>query len=124
MEKLKFKCEKIDESLIHMPFSLADADEWVLQIYKQFGFNTIEEIKAFAKKYEKYDWMNFFYWSKEVEMNFVKVILSYYPNLRKRNQVTEYLKEASINWSPTNELVAFERNHSQVKLEEEEKNGS
>ena len=115
LRKIKFKCDKVDTTLVHKPFLLNDFKEWVLQIYKQFGFDSYEEVELFSKAYnnEQHNWMNFFYWSAEVEKDFITAILMFYvKDLRKRKQVTRYLEEVSLNWSPTNELIAFERNHA------------
>ena len=119
MEYLKFSIDKIDESLIHKPTLLGSMEEWVLQVYKQFGFNTYEEVKAFALKYEKYGWMNLFYWSVQTEANFLKVILGLYKDKRKQKQVSEYYHEASLNWFPINGLKLWEDLHKRVKEDEE-----
>ena len=101
MEKLNFECKELDKSKIHKLILLADETEWILMVYSQFGFNTYEEIRAFALKYEN-EWMNYFYWSKEIESEFLKVILNFYPKGRKQIQVAKYYREASLNWFPTN----------------------
>ena len=101
MERLKFKCNELDLSKIHKLGQLGDEKEWILMVYSQFGFNSYEEIKAFALKH-KDEWMNYFYWSKEIESEFIKELLKFYSKGRKQIQVSKYYREASLNWFPTN----------------------
>jgi len=110
MERLKFKCEELDISKIHKLKQLGDDKEWILMVYSQFGFNSYEEIKAFALRHND-EWMNYFYWNKETEAEFLKQVLSFYPKGRKQFQVGKYYKEASLNWFPTNTYEAFLKKH-------------
>ena len=112
MERLKFKCNELDLSKIHKLGQLGDEKEWTLMVYSQFGFNSYEEIKAFSSRH-KDEWMNYFYWSKEIETQFLKQILSFYPKGRKQFQVGKYYNLASLNWFPGNFYDTFLNKHGE-----------
>ena len=94
MEKIK-QC-KINHGI--MPF-------WTDMTKKE-----AEEIKAFSLKNND-EWMNYFYWSKETETEFLRQVLSFYPKGRKHFQVAKYYNEASLNWFPTNTYHTFLLKH-------------
>jgi len=68
--------DKIDK------FDLRNGDEWVFQMYKQFGFTDKENLFQMGK--EDTDWLRKFKWKEECEIAFVQAVIEKNKSAAKR----------------------------------------
>lgn len=91
-------CEKIDKSKLRK-IDIDSAIDWAEVIFGQFGLNNYDEIIKKSKELGN-DWFLYFYWSKEVQNEFIKELKKLHPKSRHK-KLERGFEWLHLYWTPT-----------------------
>lgn len=119
--KIIFEVEKINTLLIRKVAlcSETEEEEFIMNIYRQFGFRTFNELKKWINKFtsklenEGKQWMNEFYMSINAEANLLNNLLKFY-NGSYRDAIIKKFNHCSLNYGVRNEKK-LSKESSEVK---------
>jgi hypothetical protein len=120
--KIVFEVEKINTLLIRKVdiHSNSEEEEFIMNIYRQFGFRDFKEIKKWTEEFSSKPenegklWMQEFYMSMNAEADLLINFLKFYNRSLHRILTMKY-NEVSLNYGARNNKINKSSNEGEVK---------
>ncbi|MHA1880439.1 MAG: hypothetical protein ACTSYG_08580 [Candidatus Heimdallarchaeota archaeon] len=93
-------CEKIDKRKFRKFTNIRSETEWLMQIYRQFGFKTFEDFSKTARRFGK-EWYEHFYWSEKTQQEWIKEVLKKVPAWRRQRVKRSVIPYFLLDKGPT-----------------------